>query len=95
MLLVQPALIWLGYQCRSAPLASGTHRREIDDDKPVLVKVATIEFAEHGPGPGKPVGINRFIGRRPIDRARAIRPGIQEFWISRWAQRGLDSSLTN
>ena len=79
LLLVQPALIWLGYQRRSAPLASGTYRREIHDGKPVLVKLATIEFVEDGPGPGKPGGINRFIGRRPIDRARAIRPGIQDF----------------
>jgi hypothetical protein len=61
-LLVQPALIWLDYQRRSAPLASGTYRREIHDGKPVLVKLATIEFVEDGPG--KPVGINRFIGRR-------------------------------
>jgi hypothetical protein len=32
--------------------------------KPVLVKDAKIEFVDDGPG--KPVGINRFIGRRPI-----------------------------
>ena len=34
------------------------------DGKPRLVKDATIEFVYDGPG--KPVGINRFIGRRPI-----------------------------
>ena len=34
------------------------------DGKPVLVKEAKIEFIDDGPG--KPVGINRFIGRRPI-----------------------------
>jgi phosphoglycolate phosphatase-like HAD superfamily hydrolase len=34
------------------------------DGKPVLVKEAKIEFVDDGPG--KPVGINRFIGRRPI-----------------------------
>jgi phosphoglycolate phosphatase-like HAD superfamily hydrolase len=34
------------------------------DGKPVLVKLAKIEFIDDGPG--KPVGINRFIGRRPI-----------------------------
>jgi hypothetical protein len=34
------------------------------DGKPVLMKVARIEFVDDGPG--KPVGINRFIGRRPI-----------------------------
>lgn len=34
------------------------------DDKPVLKKEAKIEFVDDGPG--KPVGINRFIGRRPV-----------------------------
>jgi phosphoglycolate phosphatase-like HAD superfamily hydrolase len=32
--------------------------------KPVLLKLAKIEFVDDGPG--KPAGINRFIGRRPI-----------------------------
>ena len=34
------------------------------DGKPELVKESKIEFVDDGPG--KPVGINRFIGRRPI-----------------------------
>lgn len=34
------------------------------DGKPVLLKQAKVEFVDDGPG--KPVGINRFIGRRPI-----------------------------
>jgi phosphoserine phosphatase len=34
------------------------------DGRPVLRKEAKIEFVDDGPG--KPVGINRFIGRRPI-----------------------------
>jgi phosphoglycolate phosphatase-like HAD superfamily hydrolase len=34
------------------------------DGKPKLIKLPTIEFVDDGPG--KPVGINRFIGRRPI-----------------------------
>ncbi len=34
------------------------------DGKPVLMKLAKVEFVDDGPG--KPVGINRFIGRRPI-----------------------------
>jgi hypothetical protein len=34
------------------------------DGKPVLTKTAKVEFIDDGPG--KPVGINRFIGRRPI-----------------------------
>ena len=34
------------------------------DGKPELMKLAKVEFIDDGPG--KPVGINRFIGRRPI-----------------------------
>jgi phosphoglycolate phosphatase-like HAD superfamily hydrolase len=34
------------------------------DGKPVLMKLPKIEFVDDGPG--KPVGINRFIGRQPI-----------------------------
>jgi phosphoglycolate phosphatase-like HAD superfamily hydrolase len=34
------------------------------DGVPVLTKESEIEFIDDGPG--KPVGINRFIGRRPI-----------------------------
>jgi hypothetical protein len=34
------------------------------DGRPVLRKEAKVEFIDDGPG--KPVGINRFIGRRPI-----------------------------
>jgi phosphoserine phosphatase len=35
-----------------------------DDGKPMLVRQPKIEFIDDGPG--KPVGINKFIGRRPI-----------------------------
>src|SRR5688572_5496021 len=34
------------------------------DGVPVLMKEAKVEFIDDGPG--KPVGINRFIGRRPV-----------------------------
>jgi phosphoglycolate phosphatase-like HAD superfamily hydrolase len=34
------------------------------DGKPELMKLPKVEFVDDGPG--KPVGINRFIGRRPI-----------------------------
>jgi phosphoglycolate phosphatase-like HAD superfamily hydrolase len=34
------------------------------DGKPVIVKDPAVEFVDDGPG--KPVGINHFIGRRPI-----------------------------
>lgn len=45
--------------------SSGMVKFELDaDGRPELVKQSTIEFVDDGPG--KPVGINRFIGRRPI-----------------------------
>jgi phosphoglycolate phosphatase-like HAD superfamily hydrolase len=34
------------------------------DDRPILMNLAKIDFIDDGPG--KPVGIDRFIGRRPI-----------------------------
>jgi phosphoglycolate phosphatase-like HAD superfamily hydrolase len=37
---------------------------EVRDGKPVLVRLAELNFIDDGPG--KPVGINRHIGRRPI-----------------------------
>jgi len=45
--------------------SSGVVKFEIGaDGKPILMKEAKVEFIDDGPG--KPVGINRFIGRRPI-----------------------------
>lgn len=45
--------------------SSGATRFEMDaDGKPVLMKLAEVEFVDDGPG--KPVAINRFIGRQPI-----------------------------
>ena len=44
--------------------SSGVVTYELNGDKPVLKKEAKIEFVDDGPG--KPVGINRFIGRRPV-----------------------------
>jgi phosphoserine phosphatase len=45
--------------------SSGKVKFEIAaDGNPVLLKQADVEFIDDGPG--KPVGINRFIGRRPI-----------------------------
>jgi len=37
---------------------------ELHDDEGVIMRTADIDFIDDGPG--KPVGINRFIGRRPI-----------------------------
>jgi hypothetical protein len=44
--------------------SSGVVKFEIRNGKPVLIKEPKVEFIDDGPG--KPVGINRFIGRRPI-----------------------------
>jgi hypothetical protein len=43
--------------------SSGVVKFEMRDGKPVLLKTAKVEFVDDGPG--KPVGINHFIGRRP------------------------------
>jgi phosphoglycolate phosphatase-like HAD superfamily hydrolase len=45
--------------------SSGVVKFEMGPDgKPALMKLPQVEFVDDGPG--KPVGINRFIGRRPI-----------------------------
>jgi phosphoglycolate phosphatase-like HAD superfamily hydrolase len=44
--------------------SSGVVKFELRDGKPMLVKEPKVEFVDDGPG--KPVGINRFIGRRPV-----------------------------
>jgi len=45
--------------------SSGVTKYEMrPDGVPVLIKEPKVEFIDDGPG--KPVGINRFIGRRPI-----------------------------
>ena len=44
--------------------SSGVTRFEMRPAGPVLLKEPKIEFVDDGPG--KPAGINRFIGRRPI-----------------------------
>jgi phosphoglycolate phosphatase-like HAD superfamily hydrolase len=44
--------------------SSGVVKFEMQGDKALLMKEPKVEFVDDGPG--KPVGINRFIGRRPI-----------------------------
>jgi phosphoserine phosphatase len=44
--------------------SSGVVKYELKDDEPVLMKEAKVNFIDDGPG--KPVGINQYIGRRPI-----------------------------
>jgi heat shock protein HslJ len=44
--------------------SSGVVKFEMRGDEALLMKEPKVEFIDDGPG--KPVGINRFIGRRPI-----------------------------
>ncbi|GGC79374.1 HAD family hydrolase [Chelatococcus reniformis] len=44
--------------------SSGKTEFKLDGDKPEILKLPEIEFVDDGAG--KPVGINRFIGRRPV-----------------------------
>jgi len=44
--------------------SSGKEKFEIRDGKPVITKLPEIDFVDDGPG--KPVGIQKFIGQRPI-----------------------------
>jgi len=45
----------------------GALRFELRDSTPVLIKEPGLEFVDDGPG--KPIGIERFVGRRPIAAA--------------------------
>ncbi|MEP9375968.1 HAD family hydrolase [Aquabacter sp. CN5-332] len=44
--------------------SSGKTQFRLEGDTPSILKLPEIEFVDDGPG--KPVGINRFIGRRPV-----------------------------
>ncbi len=44
--------------------SSGVTEFRMTDGTPTLMKLPKVEFIDDGPG--KPVGINRFIGRRPL-----------------------------
>jgi phosphoglycolate phosphatase-like HAD superfamily hydrolase len=44
--------------------SSGETQFQMEDASPVLMKMPKVDFVDDGPG--KAVGINRFIGRRPI-----------------------------
>ncbi|WP_343712416.1 HAD family hydrolase [Inquilinus sp.] len=44
--------------------SSGKTSFTLDGDRSVILKLPAVEFVDDGPG--KPVGINRFIGRRPV-----------------------------
>jgi hypothetical protein len=44
--------------------SSGKTKFELQDTRPILMRLPEIDFINDGPG--KPVGINAHIGRRPI-----------------------------
>ena len=55
----------------------------LDGDTPVLTREPKIDFIDDGPG--KPVGINTFIGRRPIFAAGN---SDGDYEMLRWATAG-------
>jgi phosphoglycolate phosphatase-like HAD superfamily hydrolase len=59
------------------------------DGSPVLMKAPKVEFIDDGPG--KPVGINRFIGRRPI---LAFGNSDGDLQMLQWAATGGGLRLT-
>jgi phosphoserine phosphatase len=63
--------------------SSGVVKYELVEDKPVLMKEAKVEFIDDGPG--KPVGINHFIGRRPI---MAFGNSDGDYEMLRWTTAG-------
>jgi phosphoglycolate phosphatase-like HAD superfamily hydrolase len=63
----------------------GETKFEMRDGKPVLVKLPRIDHVDDGPG--KPVGINRFIGRRPLF-AFGNSDGDQQMLEWTWARDG-------
>lgn len=63
--------------------SSGVVKYEIIDGKPALMKEPKLEFIDDGPG--KPVGINRFIGRRPV---MAFGNSDGDFQMLQWTTAG-------
>jgi hypothetical protein len=69
--------------------SSGIVKFEIGaDGKPVLAKIAEVEFVNDGPG--KPVAINRFIGRRPI---AAFGSSDGDLQMLQWVCSGVETRL--
>ncbi len=58
-------------------------RYEVRDGRPVLVREPKLEFIDDGEG--KPVGINKFIGRRPI---AAFGNSDGDFQMLEWVTAG-------
>lgn len=56
---------------------------EIKDGRPVIMRLAEIDFIDDGPG--KPVGIHKFIGKRPI---AAFGNSDGDFQMLEWTTSG-------
>lgn len=63
--------------------SSGKVKYELRDGKPVLLKIAEINFIDDKSG--KPIGINEFIGKRPI---MAFGNSDGDYEMLRWATSG-------
>ncbi|WP_156122361.1 HAD family hydrolase [Aureimonas altamirensis] len=63
-------------------------RYDLEDDTPVLRRLPKVDFVDDGPG--KPVGINRHIGRRPIFVAGN---SDSDYEMLRWVTSGTGPSL--
>jgi hypothetical protein len=63
--------------------SSGKTKFELRDGKPVLVKLPELDFVDDGPG--KPVGIHKHIGRRPI---MAFGNSDGDFEMLQWTTAG-------
>ena len=61
---------------------------EMRDGKPVLMRLPEIDFVDDGPG--KPVGIQKFIGRRPI---AAFGNSDGDLQMLQWTAAGEDPRL--
>jgi phosphoserine phosphatase len=56
---------------------------EVKDGKPVIMRLADIDFVDDGPG--KPIGIYKFIGKRPI---AAFGNSDGDFQMLEWTTSG-------
>jgi phosphoglycolate phosphatase-like HAD superfamily hydrolase len=63
--------------------SSGIVKFEVRDGKPVLMKLPKVAFIDDGPG--KPVGINTHIGRRPV---MAFGNSDGDFEMLQWTKAG-------
>jgi phosphoglycolate phosphatase-like HAD superfamily hydrolase len=70
--------------------SQGKLRYEMRDGKPVLFKLPEAQFVDDGPG--KPIGIQNFIGRRPI-AAFGNSDGDREMLEWTWAGTGARLAL--